>query len=105
MASLEFNNASQPTGLDSSWSSAPKLSRKVRELAHRSFYAIHSGAQPVTERQTRSPDVVQELSSLRDEVAWLQHKIHARKLDSLIPWVDALRRRVEDRFGDAPKAE
>jgi hypothetical protein len=92
-------------GADSSWSSAPKLSRKVRELAHRSFHATHSGARPIAEAQARSIDVVQDLRDLRDQVAWLHHKIHARKLDSLIPWVDALKRHVDNRLGDPRKAE
>ena len=105
MASSELENTPQPVGLDSSWSSAPKLSRKVRELAHRSFHAIHSGSQAVAETQARSQDVLQDLRDLRDHVAWLQHKIHARKLDSLIPWVDALRRQVDDRLGNSGKAE
>jgi len=105
MASFELDNTPQPMGLDSSWSSAPKLSRKVRELAHRSFHAIHSGSQPIAEIQAPSNDVLQDLLELRDQVAWLQHKIHARKLDSLIPWVDALRRQVDNRLGDAGKVD
>ncbi len=105
MASLEIDDAPQTVGVDSSWSSAPKLSRKVRELAHRSFHAIHSGSQAVAGTQARSQDVLQDLRDLRDQVAWLQHKIHARKLDSLIPWVDALRRQVDNRLDDAGKAE
>jgi hypothetical protein len=102
MASLEIDDAPQTVGVDSSWSSAPKLSRKVRELAHRSFHAIHSGSQAVAETQARSQYVLQDL---RDQVARLQLKIHARKLDSLIPWVDALRRQVDNRLDDAGKAE
>ena len=105
MASLEIDDAPQTVGVDSSWSSAPKLSRKVRELAHRSFHAIHSGSQAVADARARSQDVFQDLRDLRDQVAWLQHKIHARKLDSLIPWVDALRRQLDNRLGDAGKAE
>jgi hypothetical protein len=103
MASSEPHHAPQTAGRDSSWSSAPKLSRKVRELAHRSFHAIHSASQPVAETQAESKDAVYDLRELRDQVAWLQHKIHARKLDSLIIWVDALRRHVDNRLGLAGK--
>jgi hypothetical protein len=42
---------------------------------------------------------------MRDQVARLQHKIHARKLDSLIPWVDALKRHVDNRLELARKDE
>ena len=102
MASSELHHAPQTAGRDSSWSSASKLSRKVRELAHQSFLAIHSGSQPVADTQARSKD---DLQDLHDQVAWLQHKIHARKLDLLIPWVDALRREIDNGLGDARKAE
>jgi hypothetical protein len=105
MASFELDNTPQTVGVDSSWSSAPKLSRKVRELAHRSFHAIHSDPHSNAAAQASSRDVDQALRDLRDEVAWLQHKIHARKLDSLIPWVDSLRRQVDNRRDDAGKAE
>jgi hypothetical protein len=105
MASSELVNAPQPVGQDSSWSSASKLSRKVRELAHRSFHALNSIAHPVAQTEARSKEILQDLRDLHDQVAWLQHKIHARKLDSLIPWVDALRRQVDNRLGDAGKAE
>jgi hypothetical protein len=98
-------NAPETVGVDSSWSSAPKLSRKVRELADRSYHALNSGPQLVAETTARSQDVLQDLRDLRDQVAWLQHKIHDRKLDSLIPWVDALKRQVDNRLGDARKAE
>jgi uncharacterized protein (DUF2342 family) len=74
----------------------------MREPAHRSFHAINSVAQPVAETRARSKYVVQDL---RDQVAWLQHKMDARKLDSLIPGVDALRRQFDNRLGDAGKAE
>jgi hypothetical protein len=105
MASFQVDHTPQTVSVDSSWSNASKLSRKVRELAHRSFHAIHSDSQPVAQTQPRSKDILQDLRDLRDQVAWLQHKIHARKLDSLIPWVDALRRQVDNRFGDARKAQ
>lgn len=105
MASSELDNTPQTAGQDSSWSSASKLSRMVRELAHRSFHALNSIAQPVAQTEARSKEILQDLRDLRDQVAWLQHKIHARKLDSLIPWVDALRRQVDNRLSDVEKAE
>ena len=105
MADSEINHTSQPLGVESSWSSTPKLSRKVRELAHRSFHAIHPGRQQGEENQERTQDILEDLSELCDQLAWLQHKIHARKLDSLIPWVDALKRQVDDRLGNVRKAE
>ena len=40
-------------------------------------------------------DIAKDLRDLCAQVARLQRKIHDRRLDALIPWVDALRRRVE----------
>ena len=93
------------TSQDSTWSSASKLSRKVRELAHRSYHALKTDPQPVALTEARSNEVLQDLRDLRDQVARLQHKIHERNLEALIPWVDALRRQVDDRLGHAGKAE
>jgi hypothetical protein len=39
-----------------------------------------------------------ELRELRDQVARLQGKIHARRLRALVPWVDALLGRIEARL-------
>jgi hypothetical protein len=105
MAESELENMPQPLSVESSWSSATKLSRKVRELAHRSFLAIHSGRQQVDKNYERSKDILDDLRELNEQIAWLQHKIHARKLDSLIPWVDALKRQVDDRLGDVRKGK
>jgi hypothetical protein len=105
MASFELDDAPQTVGVDSSWSSASKLSRKVRELAHRSFHAQNLIPQTLAQTQARSKEILHNMRDLRDQVAWLHHKIHARKLDSLIPWVDALRRQVDDRLGNSGKAE
>jgi hypothetical protein len=90
-------NASQ----DSTWSSAPKLSSKIRDLAYRS----HCTLQAWTLSQESRDVIGDDLRDLRDQVARLQHKIHARKLDSLIPWVDALKRQVDNRIADAGKVE
>jgi hypothetical protein len=96
-----YDDASQ----ESTWSSAAKLSRKVRELAHRSSRALKAGAQqPDYQNQAGSTDVVHDLGDLNDQVARLQQKIHARRLGALIPWVDALKQRVHDRLNIARKA-
>jgi septal ring factor EnvC (AmiA/AmiB activator) len=89
-------NASQ----DSTWSSAPKVSRKVRELAHRSHRALKAWIQSHASRDVIGDD----LRDLRDQVARLHQKIHERRLEVLIPWVDALQRQVEDRLGNEGKA-
>jgi hypothetical protein len=102
MAGFELDNAPEPVGADSSWSSPTNLSRKVRELANRSYHALNSGPQPVAQAQARTKDVLEDL---RDQIAWLQHKIHARKLGSLILWVDALGGQVDNLLGLAGKAE
>jgi hypothetical protein len=87
---------------DSSWSNASKLSRKVRELANQSYRALNAGTQADAQTQAVSRDI---LLDLRDQVARLQHKIHARRLGALIPWVDALSQRVEDRLANAERQE
>ena len=46
MTSTERQENPDSAASDSTWSSAPKLSRKVRELAHRSFHALKSGPKP-----------------------------------------------------------
>jgi hypothetical protein len=45
------------------------------------------------------------LADLRNQLARLHQKIHERRLGVLIPWVDALRRQVEDRLGESEKVE
>jgi hypothetical protein len=86
----------EDSGQDSTWSSASKLSRKVRELAHRAHRAIRRPSR----QEPRPDDVADDLRDLCQQVARLQRKIHERKLSSLIPWVDSLRQTVEDRLGD-----
>jgi hypothetical protein len=83
---------------DSTWSSAPKLSRKVRELAHRSFHALRSDQQAMAPASPSSSEVQEDLRDLQGQVARLQRKIHDRKLEALIPWIDALRQQVDDRL-------
>jgi hypothetical protein len=85
---------------DSSWSSAPNLSSKVRELAYRSHRALK-----LTSRPPESPNETgDDLGSLRDQVAVLRQKIHARRLGVLMPWVDALQHQLDDRLGRDRKA-
>jgi len=86
-------------------SNAPKLSRKVRELAHRSYLALKAGTQTDIQAQADSKDIFLDLRDLRDQIARLQQKIHARRLRSLIPWVDALGQLVDDRLGNAERQE
>jgi hypothetical protein len=85
---------------DSSWSNASKLGRKVRELANRSSSALKAGTQADAQTQAVSRDI---LLDLRDQVARLQQKIHARRLGALIPWVDALSQRVDERLHSAER--
>jgi hypothetical protein len=105
MASHELRDAPESTVSESTWSSASKLSRKVRELANRSFHALKNGPRPVALTEARSNDILQDLRDLRNQIARLQHKIHERNLESLIPWVDALRHKVDDRLAQLRKAE
>jgi hypothetical protein len=106
MTNSQTENSPDDTILDSTWSSAPKLSRKVRELAHRSFQLLKGGGEPFETIQARcATDVVPDLCDLRDQLARLQKKIHDRNLEALIPWVDALRQQVDDRLRHAGKAQ
>jgi hypothetical protein len=82
---------------ESTWSSAEKLSRKVRELALRSHRAMKKAPRPAALGQASSDSIVQDLRDLRDQVARLQQKIHDRGLIRLAPWIDALMGLVEDR--------
>jgi len=89
---------------DSTWSNAAKLSRKVRELAHRSSRVLKAGTQPDPQNQAGSTDILHDLGDLDDQVARLQQNIHARRLGALIPWVDALKQRIHDRLNSTRKA-
>jgi hypothetical protein len=105
MARNELRDAPESTVSESTWSSASKLSRKVRELANRSFHALKAGPQHVALTEARSNDILQDLRDLRDQIARLQRKIHERNLESLIPWGDALKQKVDDRLVHTGKAE
>ena len=105
MTSTERQETTDSTAGDSTWSSAPKLSRKVRELAHRSFHALNTGPKLDVQTAAHSNEVQQDLHDLRHQVARLQHKIHDRNLGALIPWIDALRQQIEDRLGPPDKEE
>ena len=85
------------SGQDSTWSNPEKLSRKIRELASRSHRALREGPRPEVAAHRSHTIEQDDLRDLREQVARLQQKIHALRLGLLIPWVDALRRRVEDR--------
>ncbi len=74
MASAERQETPKGVSEDSTWSSAPKLSSKVRELAHRSFHALKANPQPATHIQRQSIEVVQDLRDLRDQIARLHAK-------------------------------
>jgi hypothetical protein len=102
MSIADPQNMPDGSAVDSTWSSAPKLSRKVRELAHRSFHALRFRSLIGSLNRARSTE---DLEDLRQQVARLQRKIHERDLEALIPWVDALRRQVDDRLDHARKEE
>jgi hypothetical protein len=101
MKNTQPQESHEDTSQESSWSSAVKLSRKVRELAYRSSVALKAGTSP----DGRNPaDSTDNLRDLDDQVARLQQKIHARRLGVLIPWVDALKQRIHDRLNNSRKA-
>jgi hypothetical protein len=95
MKNTQPQNWLAATGSDSTWSDAGKLSRKVRELAHRSHRVLRAGKRPDGVAQVSETGFARDVRGLRDQVARLQRKIHDRRLYALIPWVDALRRQVE----------
>jgi hypothetical protein len=99
MTKIRFDDPAEGTGEESTWSNAAKLSRKVRELAHRSYRALKAGAAPDVPTQVSPDELAEELRDLRAQVARLHEKIHERRLQPLIPWVDRLRRQVEHRLG------
>ena len=101
MTTTETQKVQEDAGVESSWSNAPKLSRKVRELAHRSFVLLKTDAQAGVRTQEDPIEIRDDLRDLREQIARLQQKIHARQLKALIPWVDALSEQVEGRLGSA----
>jgi hypothetical protein len=96
MANIERERSDEFGSEESSWSSASKISRKVRELAGRAHSALKTGAVSAE----RAPAIGHDRDDLRIQVARLQQKIHSRRLGALVPWVDALRQQVERRLGD-----
>ena len=100
MANTELRNSGNDANLDSTWSNASKLSSKVRELAHRSHRALKGW----TPSSVSPDDIADDLRELSDQVARLRLKIHERRLEALIPWVDALQHQVNDRLCDKGKA-
>ena len=104
MTTTETQKLHEDAGQEAPGRNAPKSSRKVRELAHRSFRLLKAGAQP--DVGTQDPiEIRDDLRDLREQIARLQQKIHARQLKALIPWVDALSHQVEDRLGSAESHE
>jgi hypothetical protein len=104
MADVRLQELRADAGQDSTWSNPSKISRKVRELAHRSHRAMKARNQAEALARPGSDDIQEDLRDLRDQVARLQHKIHVLRLGVLIPWVDALRKQVEDRLGNETEA-
>jgi hypothetical protein len=88
---------------DSTRSNPAKLSRKVRELAHRSHRALKADTRPHVLASGSSEASHQELRDLRIQLARLQQKIHALGLVGLVPWIDALKRQVETRLNCTEK--
>jgi hypothetical protein len=88
---------------ESTWSNPAKISRKVRELAHQSHRALKTVARPHVLAPKEFQDRPVDLYELRNQVARLQQTIHARRLGVLVPWVDALRQRIEDLLASAEK--
>ncbi len=99
------DNLQECAGEDSTWSSPSKISRKVRELAHQSHRALKVVSQPHVLNPKVSQETSVDLNELRGQVARLQQKIHDRRLGVLVPWVDALRRQLEDRLGNSGSAD
>jgi hypothetical protein len=83
---------------DSTWSNPEKLSRKVRELVSRSHRALRERTRPAAVAPPSHEVARDDLRDLREQVSQLQQKIRTLQLVPLIPWVDALRRRVEEQF-------
>jgi hypothetical protein len=105
MTRFDTSDSPPRTGEDSTWSSASKLSRKIRELGIRSYRAVNSKSRPDGPKNAAPDDIAEDLADLRNQLARLQQKIHERQLGVLIPWVDTLRHQVEDRLGESGKVE
>ncbi len=84
---------------ESTWSNPAKIGRKVRELAHRSHQFLSAGARPHVPVGQPGESQRENPAELLQQVDRLQRTIHARRLGVLTSWVDALRRRLEERVG------
>jgi hypothetical protein len=104
MRSTQNQNLPAATSSESTWSDAAKLSRKVRELAHRSYRFLKTSTRTDAPVQAGPEDVAGDNRDLGDQIARLQRKIHERRLNALIHWVDALHGQVQDRLDLARKA-
>ena len=80
MTNTETQELHEDASQDSTWSNAAKLSRKVRELAHRSYLALKARTQPDAQARAGPEGIADDLRDLRDQVARLQQKIHERQL-------------------------
>jgi hypothetical protein len=99
MTEIRFEHLPGSTDQDSTWSNPAKLSRKVRELTHRSYRAMKTGTPPNALVQVSPEHPAEDLRDLYTQVNRLQQKIHECRLEPLIPWVDGLRRLFEHRLG------
>ena len=105
MIKLSPRDLSGSADQDSSWSNPAKISRKVRELAHRSHQAaLRADAKPHFSIPRSPEESHQELRDLRSQLARLQQKIHTLGLRGLVPWIDALKRTV-DTYQTGPEKE
>jgi hypothetical protein len=105
MIRLSPRDLPESAGQDSTWSNPAKLSRKVRELAHRSHRALKAAAAPHVLTAGIPEASHQELHDVRIQLARLQQKIHALGLAGLVPWIDALERQFETRVNSTEKEE
>ncbi len=60
MANTQPEELHEETSEDSTWSNAAKLSRKVRELAHRSYRVLKPGKQPEFPVQASPEDIAED---------------------------------------------
>jgi hypothetical protein len=90
-------------GEDSTWSNPAKLSGKARELAHRSRRALKAEAGQRDPASRSSRESQPDVSDLLAQLARLQHKIHALGLGGLVPWINVLKRQVENRLNSTEK--
>jgi hypothetical protein len=98
MTSIRLDDLPEGRSQDSTWSNPAKLSRKVRELAHRSYWLLQAHTPPDALAQARPEEIAEDVRDLRAQGARLRHRIHQRRLLALIPWVDALENQVDDRL-------